>query len=100
MHHQSFLVGKKDNFLRLCVDFRLLNSKTHKEAFPLPRNEESFDALSGTKLFSTMDLTSGYNQIAMSDNDMGKLHLLLPWDCINMCACLSEFVMRRLHFRG
>ena len=72
------LVRKKDNSRRLCVDFRLLNSKTHKEAFPLPRNEESFDALSGTKLFSTMDLTSVYIPFAMNDKEIEKTAFTTP----------------------
>jgi hypothetical protein len=59
------LVRKKDNSLRMCVDYRKLNCKTYKDAYHLPRVEESFDALSGSKYFSTMDLTSGYNQVAM-----------------------------------
>jgi hypothetical protein len=49
------LVGKKDNSLRMCVDYRKLNCKTYKDAYPLPRIERSFDALSGSKYFSTMD---------------------------------------------
>lgn len=40
------VVRKKDGTLRLCVDYRLLNGKTRKDAFPLPRIEESLDALS------------------------------------------------------
>ena len=56
------LVRKKDGGLRLCVDYRLLNSKTRKDAFLLPRIEESLDALSGARWFSTLDLASGYTQ--------------------------------------
>lgn len=45
------LVRKKDGSLRLCVDYRQLNSKTRRDAFPLPRIEESLDALSGACWF-------------------------------------------------
>ncbi|KAL7859568.1 hypothetical protein SRHO_G00147150 [Serrasalmus rhombeus] len=45
------LVKKKDGSLRMCVDYRLLNAKTRKDAFPLPRIEESLDALSGARWF-------------------------------------------------
>lgn len=53
--------------LRLCADYRLLNSKTRKDAFPLPRIEENLDALSGARWFSTIDLASGYNQVPVKD---------------------------------
>lgn len=49
---------KKDGSLRLRVDYRLLNSKTRKDAFPLPLIE-SLDALSGAHWFSTWDLATG-----------------------------------------
>ena len=45
------LVKKKDGSLRLCVDYRQLNNKTRKDAFPLPRIEESLDALTGFPLW-------------------------------------------------
>lgn len=53
------LVRKMDGSLRLCVDYRQLNSKTKRDAFSLPRIDESFDALQGAKFFSTIDLASG-----------------------------------------
>lgn len=49
------VVKKKDGQIRLCVDYRQLNSKTRKDAFPLPRIEESLDALCGAQWFSTLD---------------------------------------------
>ena len=53
------LVRKKDGKTRFCVDFRKLNDCTHKDAQPLPRIDESLDALGGACLFSTLDLASG-----------------------------------------
>ena len=82
------LVRKKDNSLRMCVDYRKLNCKTYKDAYPLPRVEESFDALSGSKYFSTMDLTGGYNQVAMNDDDIPKTAFTIhQWDCTNIPEC-------------
>lgn len=52
----TVLVRKKNSGLRLWVDYQLLNSKTRKDAFPLPHTEESLDALSGARWFSTIDL--------------------------------------------
>ena len=82
------LVRKKDNSLRMCVDYRKLNCKTYKDAYPLPRVEESFDALSGSKYFSTMDLTGGYNQVAMNDDGIPKTAFTIhQWDCTNIPEC-------------
>ena len=70
---------RKDGGLRLCVDYRLLNSKTRKDAFPLPRIEESLDALSGARWFSTLDLASGYNQVPMAEQDHSKTAFCTPF---------------------
>ena len=65
------IVKKKDNSIRLCVDYRQLNSVSEKDAHPLPRIEDSLDALEGATFFSTLDMTSGYHQVevAMEDRD-------------------------------
>ena len=44
------LVRKKDDKLRLCVDYRLLNAKTRKDAYPLPRIDDALDVLTGAKI--------------------------------------------------
>lgn len=66
------LVPKKDNTIRFCVDYRKLNSVTKKDAHPLPLIQEIFDNLSGAKVFSTLDLKSGYWQIPVADEDIEK----------------------------
>ncbi|XP_056609057.1 uncharacterized protein LOC130426352 [Triplophysa dalaica] len=73
------LVRKTDGSLRLCVDYRKLNAKTSRDAFPLPRIDESFDALTGARYFSTVDLASGYHQIAMCDRDRAKTAFTTPF---------------------
>ncbi|KAL1249465.1 hypothetical protein QQF64_020470 [Cirrhinus molitorella] len=73
------LVRKTDGSLWLCVDYRKLNAKTRRDAFPLPRIDESFDALKGAKFFSTVDLASGYHQIAVSDGDRAKTAFTTPF---------------------
>ncbi len=60
-------VKKKDGGFRMCVDYRLLNSQTIKNKYPLPRIAELFDRLQGARYFSKIDLRSGYHQIRVAD---------------------------------
>lgn len=52
--------------ISLCADHQCLNGQTRKIDFPLPRIEESLDGIVGAKLFSTLDLASGYNQVEVA----------------------------------
>lgn len=54
------MVKKKDGSWRFCVDYRGLNAITTKDAHPLPCTDDTLDALRGSSVFSTMDLSSGY----------------------------------------
>ena len=66
------LVQKKDGSVRFCVDYRKVNTLTRKDAYPLPRVDDTLDTLSGSKWFSTLDLISGYWQVEMDDKDREK----------------------------
>jgi hypothetical protein len=56
-------VKKKDSSLRICVDYRQLNQKPKKDAYALPRIEESLDCLAGNQYFSVIDMKSGFHQV-------------------------------------
>ena len=63
------LVWKKNGDLRLCTDFRWLNARTVKDAHPLPHQEDCLAALGGNVFFSTMDLTSGFYNVPLHEDD-------------------------------
>ncbi len=65
-------VHKKDGTLKMCVDYRALNKATVKNRYPLPRIDDLFDRLSGAKVFSRIDLRSGYYQIRIAERDEEK----------------------------
>ena len=57
------LVRKKDGKLRMCVDYRQLNQRTIKDSYALPRIDEILDSLGGNKIFTVLDMKSGYHQL-------------------------------------
>ena len=92
------LVRKKNGNLRMCVDYRQLNSKTRRDAFPLPRIDESLDALQGACFFSTMDLASGYHQVEVEEDDKPKTAFTTPFGLFEfnrmpfgLCSAPSTF---------
>lgn len=90
------VVTKKDGSIRLCVDYRQLNAKTRKDAYPLPRIEESLDELSGEKWFSNLDLASGYNRWRRKISSKQPFVNLLAY--LNLTVCHLASVMRPVHF--
>ena len=61
------LVPKKDGGTRMCVDYRQLNSQTLMDTYPLPRIQDILDQLSGSTIYSLIDLQSAYHQIPMDE---------------------------------
>jgi len=68
----ALFVKKKDQSLRMCVDYCPLNAVTIKNKYPLPRIDILFDQLSKAKVFSKIDLRSGYHQIKIRPQDIMK----------------------------
>jgi hypothetical protein len=66
------IVRKKDDSMRLCNDFRQLNKVTIKNRYPLPRIDDLMDQLVDARVFSKIDLRSGYHQIKVKDEDKQK----------------------------
>ena len=72
------VVRKKNGQVRLCIDYRKLNLQTVKDAYALPRMDDTFTALSGSKWFSVLDLKSGYYQIEVDEVDKPKTAFVCP----------------------
>jgi hypothetical protein len=72
MGMSSNFVKKKDQTLRMCEDYRPLNEVTIKNKYPLPRTDILFDQLTRARVFSKIDLRSGYHQIHIRPEDIPK----------------------------
>ncbi|GAA6045106.1 hypothetical protein JCM8097_008498, partial [Rhodosporidiobolus ruineniae] len=65
-------IKKKDGTLRLCVDYRNLNSVTVKNKYPLPLIDETLTQLSGAQFFTKLDLRNGYHQLRIAEGEEWK----------------------------
>jgi hypothetical protein len=74
-------VDKIDGTIRLCVDYRRLNDVTIKNKYPLPKIDDLFDQMNGARVFSKIDLRTGYHQLKVRESDIPKTALPPATDC-------------------
>ena len=80
-------VRKKNEEIRLCVDFRNLNRSSLKDNYPLPKIEQILQKVVGAQRISMVDGFSGYNKISMHPDDKEKQPLQLPGELLCMTRC-------------
>ena len=74
-------VPKKDGSVRICVDLTKLNRSVQREQFQLPTSEQVFAQLQGAKYFSTLDASSGFWQIPLSEDCSSLTTFITPFGC-------------------
>lgn len=72
------IARKKNGNIRMCIDYRTLNSRTIPDQYTMPRIDDALDCMSGSRWFSVLDLRSGYYQIAMAEEDKEKTAFICP----------------------
>ena len=95
---------KKDKTLQLCMDYRRLNRVTTKNRYPLPRIDDLFDQLRGARVYSKIDLRTGYHQLRVREADIPKMvfrtqyeifeFIMMPFRLMNAPATFMDLMHR------
>ena len=95
---------KKDKTHRLCIDYRQLNKVTIKNRYPLPRIDDLFDQLRGTRVYSKIDLRTSYHQLRVRETDIPKTAFrtsyghfeftVMPFGLTNALAAFMDLMHR------
>ncbi|KAH9119167.1 hypothetical protein LEN26_011773 [Aphanomyces euteiches] len=96
------MIRKPDGSIRFCIDYRKLNSVTVKDSYPMPRIDDLLDVLGRAKLFSTMDIASGYWNVPMAKDSIEKTAftckyglyewLVMPFGLCNAVPCFERLM--------
>ena len=95
---------KKGKTLRLCIDYRQLDRVTIKNQYPLPRIDDLFDQLRGARVYSKIDLRTGYHQLRVRDTDIPRTAFriryghfeftVMPFGLTNALAAFMDLMHR------
>ena len=96
---------KKEKTLRLCIDYRQLNRVTIKNRYPLPRIDDLFDQLKGVRVYSKIDLHTGYHQLRVRETNTPKTAFrtryghfeftVMPFGLTNAPAAFMDLMHRK-----
>ena len=104
MGRSNFVAKKKDKTLRLCIDYRQLNMVMVKNRYPLPRIDDLFDQLRGVRVYSKIDLRTGYHLLRVREAGIPKTlfrtqyghfeFTVMPFRLTNAPAAFMDFMHR------